>query len=93
MEARALMPNRKGTKITFDPAILSQATSTSPCHADVSEAKDLLRCSSQPILQAVLDSPTVQRSRSFGFAETVSKHAAARVARLRMARRGGEMDR
>jgi len=42
---------------------------------------------------AVLDSPTVQRSRSFGFAETVSKHVAARVARLRMARRGGEMDR
>src|SRR5579864_1624095 len=40
-----------------------------------------------------LDSPTVQRSRSFGFAETVSKHFAIRVARLRMARRGGsEMD-
>src|SRR6478752_1154308 len=38
------------------------------------EAKDLLRCSSgQPIIQAVLNSPTVQRSRSFGFAETVSK--------------------
>jgi len=37
------------------------------------EVKDLLRCSSgQTILQAVLDSPMVQRSRSFGFAETVS---------------------
>jgi hypothetical protein len=34
----------------------------------------------------------VQRSRSFGFVETVSKHFAIRVARLRMARRGGEMD-
>jgi len=56
--------------------------------------EDLLRCSSgQPILQAVLDSPTVQQSRSFGFAETVSKHFAVRVARLRMARGGGEMDR
>jgi hypothetical protein len=36
------------------------------------EAKDLLRCSSgQPIIQAVLNSPTVRGSRSFGFAETV----------------------
>jgi hypothetical protein len=40
-----------------------------------------------------LDSPTVQQSRSFGFAKTVSNHFAIRVARLRMARRGGEMDR
>jgi hypothetical protein len=36
--------------------------------------------------------PMVQRSRSFGCAETVSKHLAARVARLRMALRSGEMD-
>jgi hypothetical protein len=47
----------------------------------------------QPIIQTILDSPTMQRSRSFGFAETVSKHFAVRVARLRMAGREGEMDR
>src|SRR5579859_619638 len=65
----------------------AQCSVALPCSG--CEAKDLLRCASgQPIPQAVLDSPTVQRSRSFGFAETVSKHFAVRVARLRMARRG-----
>jgi len=45
--------------------------------------KDLLRCSSgHQIIQAVMDSPTVQQSRSFGIAETLSKHFAVRVARL-----------
>jgi hypothetical protein len=34
----------------------------------------------------------VQRSRSFGFAETVLKHFAVRVARLRMTHRAGEVD-
>jgi hypothetical protein len=33
----------------------------------------------------------VQRSRPFGFTETVSKYFAVRVAHLRMTRRGGEM--
>src|SRR5438270_6750797 len=46
----------------------------------------LFRAADHP---AVLDSPRVQRSRSFGFAETVSKRFAVRVARLRMAHRGG----
>src|SRR5579859_2355542 len=65
----------------------AQCSVALPCSG--CEAKDLLRCASgQPIPQAVLDSPTVQRSRSFGFAETVSKHFAVRVARLRMARPG-----
>lgn len=47
------------------------------------KAKDLLYYSSGPsILRAVLDNPIVQRSRSFGFARTVSKHIAFRVACL-----------
>jgi hypothetical protein len=41
------------------------------------------------IIQAVLDSLTVQPSRSFGYAETVSKQFAVRVARFRMGHRGG----
>jgi hypothetical protein len=45
----------------------------------------LLRAADHP---AVLDSPTVQRGRSFGFAETVSKHFPVRAACLRIARRG-----
>src|SRR5579871_393798 len=36
-----------------------------------------------------LDSLMAQRSRSFGLTETVSKHCAVRVVRLRIARRGG----
>jgi hypothetical protein len=73
---------------------VSRARCSAPIPCSGCEAKDLLRCSSgQPITQAVLDSPTVQRSRSFGFAETLSKHFAVRVARLRMACRGSEMDR
>ena len=40
--------------------------------------------------QAVLDSPMVLRSRSFGFAETVSECVAVHVTCLRMARRGGD---
>jgi len=61
-----------------------------PDHALYAKAKDLLCYSSgPPILRAVLDNPIVQRSRSFGFAGTVSKHFAFRVACLSMARRGG----
>ena len=75
-------------------AILSRARRSAFLPCSGCEAKDLPRCSSgQPIIQAVLDSLMVQRSRSFGFAETVSKHFAVRVARLRMAHHGGEMDR
>jgi len=44
-----------------------------------------------PILQAVLDNPMVQWSRSFGFAEIVSKHLALCMAGFRMAYPGGEM--
>ena len=70
-------------------AILRRARCSAPLPCSGCEAKDLLRCSSgQPVIQAVLDSLTVQRSRSFGFAETVSKHFALRVALLRMVRRG-----
>src|SRR6185437_11994879 len=79
----------------YECAILSPSRRCSaffPCYGR--EAKDLLRCSSgQPIIHTVLDSPAVQRSRSFGCAETVSKHFAVHVASLRMACRGGEMDR
>ena len=51
-------------------------------HEEISLSSAAGCSSGQPSLQAVLDSPAVQRSRSFGFAETVSKHFAVRVARL-----------
>ena len=77
----------------YEHAILSRARCSALLWSGC-EAKDLLRRSSgQAIIDAVLDSPTVQRSRSFGFAETVSKHFLVRVACLRMADRGVEMDR
>src|SRR3954469_7509056 len=57
------------------------------------EGSASLLFSGQLIIQAVLDRPMIQRSRSFGFAETAGKHFASRVACLRMACRKGEMDR
>src|ERR1044071_46374 len=58
-----------------------------PCSAR--EAKDLLRGSSgQPIIQAVSDNPMAQPEPILRLRETVSKHLAVCVARLRTARRG-----
>jgi len=45
------------------------------------------------MIEAVLDSPTVQRSRSFGFAKTVSKNFAFRVAPPQDGASRGQMDR
>ena len=62
-------------------------------HGHCANAKDLLRYSSgQHMIQAVLDSPIVQPSRSLGVAKHLLKHVVFDVARLRMARRGDEID-
>src|ERR1041385_2858681 len=51
----------------------------------------LRRSSGSRSSKAVLDGLTVQRSRSFGFAKTVSNTLQVRVARLRIAYRWGEI--
>jgi hypothetical protein len=52
---------------------------------------DLLSSSSgQPIIQAVLDGPTVQRSGSFGSTENVSKHFAVGRGSLQDGASGGD---
>lgn len=67
-------------------AILNRARYAASLPCSECEVKDLLLCSSgQPIIQSVLDSPMVQRSRSFGFVETVSKHLQFTWLCLRMA--------